>query len=367
MKKQILMAGFSLFIASNAFSQDAIADKIREETCKTIEKDIAANLKNTQDVKKGLKASTWMKLAQNYEDMSLQCGKDSMSSAKAYETYLKAQEIDKAAGGKSAKDIATAIAPTSKLKDALMSQGAALYNGKNLKGALSLFKLVNAINPKDTTATLYAGIVAQQSKDYASAKEYFGKYIEQGAKDPAVYYSLAAILKNEKEGDKAVEVLKKGIAINPNDKDLKGELINTYLSTGKLDDAITDLKKLIEADPSNVNNLLNLGILYDNSGKKADAEEIYKQVLAKDPQNYDCSYNLGVLYLNQAVEIKKEVDKMDMKTYQKEGKLVEEKACNRFAQAKPFFDNCKKIKPAETEVDENLGNIDRILTQCGKK
>ena len=365
MKKQILLAGLSVLLASNAFAQDAIADKIRDESCKTFEKEIAGHIKNTQDPKKGLKASTWLKLAQSYQASSLQCGKDSTASLKAYETLLKAEEVDKAAGGKSAKEISDAL-KNPQLGSALMSQGAAFYNGKNLTSAVKLFKLAYTVNPKDSLATLYAGIAAQQSKDYESAKEAFLKNLEQGSKDPAVFYSLAAIYKNEKATDKAVEILKKGIALLPNDKDLKGELINTYLTSGKIEDAISDLKKLVEADPSNTPNLLNLGILYDNSGKKDEALAIYKQVLAKDPNNYDCNYNLGVLYFNQAVEIKKVVDKMDMKTYQKEGKAVEEKACAKFAEAKPFFDACKKIKPNETDVDDNLNNLSKVLSQCGK-
>ena len=370
MKKTIFVSVLSIF-STGVFAQSAIDAQLREAQCKSAADEITKGEKATQDAKKGAKSSTWVKLATAYEEMAINCGKDSLASQKAYDTYKKALEVEKTAGGKGLKDIEAALV-SPKIYSALMQQGAGYYNSKSFANALTLFKLASEANPKDTTATLYAGIVAQQAKDGEAAKTYFNKFIDQGGKDAAVFYSLSEVYKGEKNNTKAIEVLKKGIAANPNDKDLKGSLVNTQLSSGNSEEAITELKKLIDADPKNVNNLLNLAILYDNGGKKEEALVWYKKVLEIDPTNYDCNFNLAVYYFNQAVEIKKEVDKMDMKTYQKEGKAVEDKACAKFAESKPYFYVCKAArekenKPMEQELVDSLTSLDSVLEQCAKR
>ena len=97
---------------------------------------------------------------------------------------------------------------------------------------------------------------------------------------------------------------------------------------------------------------------------KTKAFEIYKKTLALDTDNYDSNFNMSVMYFNEAVETKRMVDAMDMKTYQASGKDIEMKACSQFNTAKPYFDKCKSLKPDDDLVIENLKNLDRILGQC---
>ncbi|RYU97216.1 tetratricopeptide repeat protein [Emticicia agri] len=368
MKKTIFVSVLSM-VTAGVFAQAGLDNQLRDAQCKSAADEIAKGEKASLDAKKGAKSSTWVKLATAYEDMAINCGKDSMASEKAYNTYKKALEVE--AGGKGAKDIEAALT-SQKIYSALMQQGAGFYNSKNFPNALKLFRLASEVNPKDTTAALYSGIVGQQAKDNEAAKIYFNKFIEQGGKDPAVFYSLSEIYKGEKNTAKAVEVLKKGITANPNDKDLKGSLVNVQLSSGNSDEAIAELKKLVDSDPNNINNMLNLAILYDNSGKKEEALELYKKVMAIDPTNYDCNFNLGVYYFNQAVKIKEEVDKMDMKEYQKSGKAIEDKACAKFAEAKPYFDTCKAVrdkegKALEEDLTNSLTSLTTVLEQCAKR
>lgn len=364
MKKSIIasVALAALFSIAELRAQ-GLEDKLRDAQCETSAKAIEAAEKNTVHPKKGTKGATWVKLAEAYMDDATQCGRDSMSSKKAYEIYLKAQEVDAAGDGKSKADIEEALKSV-KLHSALLSQGAAYYNAQNLDNALELFKLANTVNPKDTTTTLYAGIVAQQNGNKELAKEYFIKHIDNGGTDAAVFYSLSLIYNEAKEYDTSISLLKKGIAINANDKDLKGQLINTYIVSDKIEDAKRDLKALVDANPTNTANMTNLAIIYDNTGDAENALKYYNQVLAIEPDNYDVNFNLGVMYFNQAVEIKKEVDAMDMKEYQKSGKAVEKKVCDRMAQAQPYFQRAAKSETAEDIVKNNLETIERIIGQC---
>jgi tetratricopeptide (TPR) repeat protein len=363
MKKIILASVFGIF-ATGAFAQNAALDaQLREAQCKSAAEEIAKGEKNTADPKKGAKPATWTKLAQSYVDMVSNCGKDSVASEKAYNTYKKALEVDAAAGGKMKKEIEESI---TKLHTPLMGQGAAFYNAKNLAGALKLFKLAKEINPKDTVTALYTGIVAQNLKENATAIQAFSDFLDLGGKDPSIFYTLSELYKSEKNNAKAAEVLKKGIAIHPKDKDLQGSLVNLRLSSGNQDEAINEMRVLVEKDPNNIQNLVNLAILVSDKNKE-EGIKIYKQALAKDPKNYDANFNMGVLVFNEAVEIKKKVDNMDMKTYQKEGKAIEEQVCAKFNESKPYFDACKETKPNDEELVGTYKNLTTVLEQCSTR
>jgi tetratricopeptide (TPR) repeat protein len=277
--KKIILASVMTIFTTGVFAQNAALDaQLKEAQCKTAADEIAKAEKATLDAKKSLKSATWVKLAEAQLDMASNCGKDSLASQKAYNTYKKALEVE--AGGKGTKDIEAATTGTaSRLYTSLMQQGAGFYNLKNFKNALTLFKLASTVSPKDTTASLYAGIVAQQAKEMGEAKTYFSKFIEQGGKDVAVFYGLSELYKNDKENAKAVEILKKGIQANPSDKDLQSSLINAYLSGGMMAEAIDNMKQMIASTPNTpanaknlAENIKNLGTLYEN-----DAEEYAKK------------------------------------------------------------------------------------------
>jgi hypothetical protein len=272
--KKIILASVMTVFTTGVFAQNAALDaQLKDAQCKTATDDIAKAEKGTSDAKKSLKSATWVKLAEAHIEMAINCGKDSLASQKAYNTYQKALEVDKAAGGKGTKDILEATTGTaSKLYTSLMQQGAGFYNSKNFKSALELFKLASETSPKDTTASLYAGIVAQQGQAMGDAKTYFTKFVDQGGKDIAVFYGLSELYKADKDNAKAIAILKKGIQVNPKDKDLQSSLINAYLGGGMLNEATDMMKELIAATPNTPENakalsenIKNLGTLYENA------------------------------------------------------------------------------------------------------
>jgi tetratricopeptide (TPR) repeat protein len=369
MKKLILAAAAVVMTTAGAFAQD-VNSMLAEETCKVLAKDKAKADKDIADAKKSLKASTWVKHAQLYADLTFQCAKiDSMSGVTAYNSYKKALEVEPTT--KLAKDINAALNGTdenSKLFNSLMQNGINYNNAKNWAGAFKTFGLSSEVKKADTTASLYTAYMAQQLADDANTLKYFERFIEAGGINSYAYYASAQIYKKNKQTDKAMAILKKGVERNPADKDLKGEIINLNIGSGNTDAVIADLKNLVESDPKNVNYLYNLAITYDNMGKKAEAVEYYQKIIAIDSKNFDAQYMMGVTKFNEAVEIKKTVDKMDMATYKKEGKAVEDKVCARFTEAKVFFDAAKEVKPDDADLKGTMESLQGVLAQCsGRK
>lgn len=464
----VLLGAFALTAlgqqAPNAIDK-VMMDQIKKDKEKS-DKDI------TNEKSKG-KAKTWQDRAKTYEQIALNYMQlDSNAAMTAYEAYEQviALDKDKSGGpGKLAQETQKLISDggASDLYRALLSTGAVKYQSKNYDGAIKFMEKASLVNPKDTTAAMYTGVAAQQAGKNEVAKNAFSKYIELGGKDPVIFYSLANSYRQDKDIDKALEILDKGIAANPGYKDLNNEKVNILLSSGRVDKAIGELKQLVEKDPSNVQNVLNLGLLYDNAAaqhgdelrkledqtrkgsdqkrkleemkmkEQAYAQEIvrltarakkepknaevkrqlteatkmqaetkseiekaaseaatagangsgdeqkvtdlrtkqteqknlakeqYEKVLKIDPANYDANFSMGVVYFNEAVEIKKQIDGMDMKTYQEKGKAVEQQVVSKFKEAMPYFEKAYEVKQ-EADLKENLRNLYNVLKQYEK-
>jgi len=478
MKKLFFVSALSLFSLS-AFSQDAVNKAMVDQFRKDKEK----SDKDMSDAKNSAKAAFWMDRAKLYENIALQGSEVDSSAAKtALEAYKKVVELDltkKGEPGKSAKEAQNILSggEGSQLFNAFVKQGAEKYQAKNLNGALEMFTAAQEINQKDTLASLYGGIAAQQLEKKDIAKTQFEKYAANGGKDPSVFYGLAQLYRADNDFDKAIATLNKGLEMSPGNKDLKAEVVNIYLASGKEDQAISELTALTTSDPNNAQNIVNLAILYDNTSSKMNqkikelqgklgtgggkansaaknlesekgkievydgevkrisalikkqpknadlkrqlaevnskkkealaaiasmetemktaqesakgndtaamekeladlkakqaeasskAIENYKKVLTIDAANYDALYNLGVFYFNEAVQLKGEVDNMNMTEYQQRGKEVEGRVCGRFKKAKPYFEKAIQAKD-EAEAKENLNTVNTVLEQFAGK
>lgn len=241
----------------------------------TLDKAKTAIDKDINDAKMAGKAKTWLVRGQIYQAIAndqtnVYAKLDSNAAMTAYDAYKKGLEVE-ANGGKSGKELNEALV-SQELYNAFMRQGATRYQVKNYPDALKLMSMAGIIQPKDTLAALYSGIAAQQAQQNSVAKEHFERYAANGGKDASVYYSLASLYRNDKEIDKALSAIDKGLVALPNNKDLGAERVNILLSSNRMDEAVTGMKQMVEKDPTNVQNVVNLAILYDNAATKMGEE-----------------------------------------------------------------------------------------------
>lgn len=272
MKKLVVASAISL-TALMAVSQVAHAqtNALLQLQAGTLDKAKTAIDKDISEAKSAAKAKTWLVRGQVYQAIALdQTGVyaklDSNAAMTAYEAYKKGLEVEPN-GGKSGKELNDALA-SKELAQAFLAQGAARYQAKNFAGAYKFMNMAGVINPKDTLAHLYSGIAAQQAQQTKEAKASFESYAANGGKDPSVYYSLASLYRNDKEIDKAIGAIDKGLTALPNNKDLAAERVNILLSSNRMEEAVAGMKQMVEKDPTNVQNVVNLAILYDNAAQK---------------------------------------------------------------------------------------------------
>ncbi len=481
MKKVLIFSILGLFCAP-AFSQDALEAALTSQ----YKKDKQKSDSKIQDPKANTKASTWQERAKIYEGIASSRDTtdiiDAEAAEKALEAYKKVVELDitkKGEPGKLAKEaqqILEAETP-SELYNGFINQGVKRFQAKDLEAALKHFNSAQELFKKDTTGALFGGIAAQQIENSEAAITNYENFTKNGGKDPSVFYGLSQLYKAEKQYDKARDALKRGLEVNPGNKDLHSEIVNILLVSGKEDDAVKELTELVEKDPTNIINLTNLGILYDNSHStyarkvreledqlgaassqkdkiadqieeekskaevyeaevkrlearikaqprnaelkrqlsdvvtskgqtteaiakleadlqaleaanqgvdkdalqkeltearakqteaKANATATYEKALAVDGNNYDALFGLGAIYYNEAVELKREVDNMNMQEYQQRGKEVESKVCGRFKKSRPYFEKATAVKP-DSDAKDTLENINNIITQVEGK
>lgn len=358
MKKLIFLSLFNFAVAGAfaqggavtsavSFQQQGLLDKAKEQIDKA-----------TEHEKTKTKAKTWYYRGEIYRGIaSDQTGVfsklDTNATIVAYEAFKKATEVEPGSS--------FAQKAEEGLKQMHFFAGAHKYKNADYANALELFKLASAATPQDTLPFLYAGITAQQLKDYDQASQNFEKLITLGTGMPDIYTTLASIYRSQDKNDQALEVLKRGTQKFPEDKALKSEEFNLYISTGKTAEAKANLEEAIKKDPSNATYHLNYGLLSEQTGEPQKAQDSYKKALEIDPNNLDANLSMGVLHYNKGAEISKQLNAMDLKQYQKDGKKMEEQLKIHFKEALPYFQKAYSIDQTNLTVLQPLASIYKVL------
>lgn len=432
--KKLLLSLFTVALAMNASfgqAEKALLDAQKKSITDAIKK-------SDEEVKKSpLKARSWLNRSQAYLELAL--FPDSTFTLtnpdapfQAYEFANEAIKLDTKEGkkGSVAKEVDQLFADK-KYSNAFLNLGVIKYQGKDYRGSLRYMAKASEIAPMDTTNAMYTGVTAQLCQEDKIAQAAYEKYMSIGGKDLAILYGLSQIYKNNKDEDKALNLIEKSIALYPGNKDLKGEKFNMLITFNRIDQAIVQLTQTTANDPKDAISWLNLGLLYENkvasltdelrkiqeksikvqevdrrlasqndqisafkeevtrtksklktattpkakasvnsqvasleakvkeltdvlvgikeekaaaeaaagdaAANKAKMDELaakvaeiranlptyYTKVLEADASNYDALYQLGAYYYNDAQEIKRQVNSMDMNQYKTKGKDLE--------------------------------------------
>jgi hypothetical protein len=474
--KKLLLSLFTVALAMNAsFGQ---AEKMLLDAQK---KSINDGIKKSdEEVKKTpTKAKSWLNRSQAYLELAL--FPDSTfaltnpeAAFQALEFANEAIKLDVKEGkkGSVAKEAELLVADK-RFLNAFLNLGVFKYQGKDFRGSLRYMSKASELAPTDTLSAMYTGVTAQLSQEDKIAQVAYEKYMAIGGKDLAILYGLSQIYKNNKEEEKALNLIDKALAIYPSNKDLKGEKFNMLIAFNRIDQAIAELKQTTINDPKDGVSWLNLGLLYENkvaglgdeirklqdksfkvqevdrrlsaqndqisafqdevkrtklklktattpkakasvnsqvasletkvkeltdalkgiqeekaaataeagdlATNKAKVEELitkvkeirsnlptyYTKALEVEPTNYDALYQMGAYYFNDAQELKRQVNGMDMNEYKKTGKDIEAQLAVKYNEALPYFERGYQVKKDE-DLKEILKQVYRELKNEAK-
>jgi len=361
MKKVLLIVAGNLLVG-NAIAQVGAAQASLTSGKLDDAKNQIENAINND--KQKTKAKTWFYRGEIYRGIAadptgVYSKLDSNAVQVALDSYKKAQELEP--GSTFAKQAAE---KQNELGALAINAGATKFQANDYVGAARQFELARQLNPKDTTAALYAAYsyINLQDKDlYPKAIDALQVMVDNNSPNPAVYTTLVDLLQATDQTDQAIAVSNKAIERFPDNKDLRDKQFNLYISGNKTDEAKANLLEAVKREPNNAVYLKNLGILYDQSGEKEKAIEFYEKALAVDPTSYDANFNLGVLHYNKGADISKKIRDMDLKQYQKDGKRLEGEAKVHFKKALPYFESNYKANAKDANVLEPLKSIYTVL------
>ncbi|MGI4864230.1 MAG: tetratricopeptide repeat protein [Janthinobacterium lividum] len=278
---------------------------------------------------------------------------------KAAESYKKALELD-GPTGEFGKQVPAQL---TNLYNLAFNSGVKGYQAKEYDNALAGFQLASQINPQDTTAILYSAYTQDAKQDFAGARTTYNQLLTLDAykTKPApvtVYSRLLQIARQENNDAEAKKVLQQGLAAYPTNKAFLLEDLNMSMrGNGGNEAALDKIGKAIAADPNNANLYAVRGSLYDQQKKTDLAQEDYKKSIALDPNNFDAQFNMGIYNFNRGATLSTKVSKMDLKTYQAQGKKLETEGKKYFAAALPYFEKALEIQPNDRNTINALQKV----------
>ncbi len=245
-----------------------------------------------------------------------------------------------------------------------INAGAEDYQAQDYKNAITAFDIAKMAVPEDTTAYIYAGISAQQDGDLDVAAENYAYLVDKlDYKSEDFYNSLIYIYQTEKkDNEKAIEYLRKAQEAFPENSDFLKTEINVLINDENFEEAEQKLSKAIETEDDNAILYYNRAYLYEQMERNEDAITNYKKAIELDPSYFDANFNLAAFYFNQAAEVLKEANEMDLKEYQKRGKEIEDNAKVYFEKALPYLEKSKELKPEDEKV---LTTLQTVYTRLG--
>jgi len=129
---------------------------------------------------------------------------------------------------------------------------------------------------------------------------------------PAILRGIARTWFQEKQPDKAVQILQQALQIKPDDAESLRLIINLLVAQGKEKEAAEYMARLPQGETVDPATLLNIGIKFYNEGKMAEALTEFNKVVGENPNLPDAYYYRGLAFLasGKSAEAKADFQKL---------------------------------------------------------
>ncbi|WP_158828421.1 tetratricopeptide repeat protein [Mucilaginibacter lacusdianchii] len=154
-----------------------------------------------------------------------------------------------------------------------LNRGAKQYQSGNYDLAYKSFDYYRNLNPEDTTAILYTGLAAVNSKNYPVAITHYKKLLTtKYSKNEGVYNDLSNIYLTNRDTANAMSTLTEGVSKYPSSASLRSREIELALTTGKQAEIIEKIQSAISNSPNDKFLHYYLGLSYIGVGNGVDAK-----------------------------------------------------------------------------------------------
>lgn len=240
------------------------------------------------------------------------------------------------------------------------NKGVALYNDQDYENSMVAFSESAEINESvgrvDSLATYNAALCAEFAGLKESAIVYYRKLVEIKYYQPTIFTSLAELEKAEGDTVAAMEYIKMGREVYPDNFNLIIAETNIYLSAGDKDKAMELLQLAIKQDDSNPTLFFAVGTNYDQMGNFEEAENNYKSAIVLDPEYFDANYNLGALYVNKAIELLAQANALPLDE-EAEYNALKDEANKLLENSLPYLEKADQLQPDDPYTLKTLKDI----------
>lgn len=299
----------------------------------------------------------WEMRALLYSEMAYN---DSTSASAKYLTeaqtsLVKSKELDPDADNKeNVKKAKLTLYHTQLLR------GKKLFDAKDYAAAYTEFNKGLEFLPGDTLSNYYAGVSAQNTKNYKAAiKNYTNLLNTNFTYLPDVYTNLAEAYAGDKDTTAAIKVLSEGFSKFPKSSQLVTREIELSINSGKYKEVISKIEAQMQSEPGNKNYPFYLGIAYNALNNAAKAEDAYKKAIAIDPTFVNAYINLGSVIMNSGIDKynaanKKFGNKNLVAAQLAEYNKIKNQATAEFDKALPYLLKATEIDPQSRIAWTNL-------------
>ncbi len=158
-------------------------------------------------------------------------------------------------------------------------------------------QLSDHLAPKERLFVTAWDAIARQ--DYSAAIRTLEQIVDQYPLETEAYTRLARLLYGEERPQETIEVLKRGLAVDPEFGDLYNVLGVCYLGLGRYDEAIAAHQRYVQLAPGEPNAHDSLGMSFQQAGRYENAAAEYSAALALDPEFEPAIIHFGDVYFQQ--------------------------------------------------------------------
>jgi len=197
------------------------------------------------------------------------------------------------------------------------------FDKKEYSKALEAVSNVVTINPRNERAYLIIGTISSMNQNYDKAIKAYKEVLKINPKNKEVenilnlierelgndgvseiqsfrnnedYYKMGTVLFAKKEYEKAIELFKKAIEINPQNDAAYTYIGIAHKNKEEYSQAIEAYKKAIDINPKSDNAYYNMGFTYEFQKEYKQAIKSYINAVTINSKNAGAYYNMGMLY-----------------------------------------------------------------------
>lgn len=233
-----------------------------------------------------------------------------------------------------------------------------------------------SVNPKSALDYAGLGAVDRVEKNNSAAQNDFAKamsFIDKKETEPYVYIGRAYLLGDKPDANAAIQVLQKGIAANPKEKnpELYSALGDAYRSQLKNTEAYDAYTQALAINPKMVSAIVATGVIWKQANNYEDSEKEYRRALSIDP-NYGPAYReLAETYLrwgsNSSHAVAQDKYKQAVDFYKKYLDLTDRSIDSRmrYADFLVYAQDYKTLEQQAKEIAQVAGSDLRVYRYIG--